>query len=334
MKFNQHSLLAFIILTLLLGVLFLLGNWQAIFYSKTEDIRIAVSRTPLSAPIYIAKDKGLFDPRCIDVQLTEVFGGKASFEKMIRGEADFATSSESVIAFQSLKRNDFANIATFVQSDNDVKFVISKKSGIIVPQDLVGKKIAVTKGAAGEYFLSIYLALSGVDLKNVEVIDKAPEALAKSLQQGEVDVVVPWEPYAYETLRLSDGDAEILPSKNLYTLTFNLVAKKLNLAAKPQAARCILMGLKKAQEFIAKHPEESRQILIKRLRLDSNFVNWVWQDYIFKLSLSRSLVLNMESQIEWAISQGIVKSVVMPDFEHLIDQEYLMDVVPYAVTLN
>ena len=84
-------------------------------------VNIAVSKTPLSGPIYIADSLGFFEESCVDVEITDVIGGKNSFDLVITGEADFGTSSGSVIVFEGMFRNDFVSLASFAQSDNDVK---------------------------------------------------------------------------------------------------------------------------------------------------------------------------------------------------------------------
>ena len=177
------------------------------------------------------------------MKLKDVLGGNRSFEAVISGEADFGTSSDSVIVFKSALRNDFVNLGTFVQSDNDVKLLTLEESGVRESMDLTGKKIGVTKGAAGEYFLSTYLAIGGVAMAQIETVYLQPEKLRQALIDNEVDVIVPWEPFAYHTIKELKGNAKVLQTKNLYTLTFNLIASKNQLAAKLPVARCVLEGI-------------------------------------------------------------------------------------------
>lgn len=332
-KFNQHSLIAFILIALLMGLLFLVSNWSTIFNEESPSVTIAVSKTPLSTPLYVADEKGFFDPRCAKVKLKEVIGGNRSFDSMISGEADFATSSDSVIVFRGLVRSDFSNIASFVQSDNDVKFIALESSAISFSQDFKNKKIGVTKGAAGEYFLSTFLALGGLSVEDVNLVHLSPEQMQDALQEGLVDVIVPWEPYAHNTIKAFKGKAKIIPSKNLYTLSFNLLVNKSSSNANSETAACVLKGLKKSIDFIAANKEETQNIIVKKLNLDPSFIDWVWQDYIFKLDLSRSLLMNLESQANWAIKAQLVKARQPPDFRNYLESEPLTKVDPLAVNL-
>lgn len=323
MIFNRHSVLVFVAISLLLGGYLLRSYWQTIWQAPTQSASIAVSKSPLSAPFYIADKKGFFKRHCSKVSIVDVVGGNNAFNLMIKGETDFATSSGSVLVYRAFQRDDFTAIATFVQSDNDVKFVSLENKGISRGLDFKNKKIGVVEDSASEYFLSTYLALDGLKLSDVHTVSFSPDALPKALINGEVDVIVPWEPYAYESMKAANGMATVLSSKNLYTLTFNLVARKERLAAKNESATCILKSLKNAIEFIASQPEDAKQIIKEKLALDDGFIDWVWQDYIFKLGLNQSLILSLEAQANWVIKSEPSNMHTLPNFELYIDSSLL-----------
>ena len=333
MKLSKQIVWVFIVISLVLGIVFLALNRQIFWDEQVPEVVIAVSKTPLSAPIYVAHEKSLFDPSCVKVKLKDVFGGNRSFETVVSGDADFGTSSDSVIVFKSALRNDFVNLGTFVQSDNDVKLVTLEESGVRESIDLSGKKVGVTKGAAGEYFLSTYLAIGGVEIEQIERVYLQPEKLRQALIDNDVDVIVPWEPFAYRTIKQLKGNAKVLQTKNLYTLTFNLLASKTQLASKLPAARCVLEGIQSGINYIASHDGEAQKIIMQRLSLDQGFIDWVWKDYVFKLSLNHSLLMNLQSQANWAIEYGLIEPQQIPDFEQILYTDLLKDIDPLAVNL-
>ena len=299
-----------------------------------KSIKIAVSKTPLSAPIYIAQAQGYFDQSCANVTLEEVIGGKASFEKVISGDAHLATSSDSVIVFKSLLRNDFAALATFVQSDNDVKIFTYEDSDIYSGKDLIGKTVGVTRGAAGEYLLSAFLALDGLNISDVHTVGLGPDKLPQALIDKTIDAAVVWEPYGYEIAKKLNGKAKVLNTKNLYTLTFNLIGKRSTKSGQDKSCQCVIAAINQAIDFIAANPLTAQHILKSKLDLDENFIQWVWPDYIFKLSLNRSLIMNLEAQAQWVINSQLVTTKTIPDYTSFIDDSSLKKVKPFAVTIN
>ena len=319
-----------------IGILFILVT-QSCSESNSinkKTIKIAVSKTPLSAPIYIAEAQGYFEQSCANVTLEEVIGGKASFEKVISGEAHLATSSDSVVVFKSLLRNDFAALATFVQSDNDVKIFTYEDSNIFTGKDLIGKSVGVTRGAAGEYLLSAFLALDGLSINDIHTVGLSPDKLPQALIDKSIDAAVVWEPYGYEIASKLSGKAKMLNTKNLYTLTFNLIGKRSSKTGQDKSCQCVISAVNQAIDFIAAEPLIAQQILKEKLQLDENFIQWVWPDYIFKLSLNRSLIMNLEAQAKWVIDSNLVTTKTLPDYKNYIDKNPLKAVKPFAVTIN
>jgi len=103
---------------------------QKPLYDSDSVITIAVSQTPLSAPFIIAKELGFLDSEALRVDILPCYGGVKCAQLMFNGEVQYATASESVVMFSSFDRNDFAVLASFVESDNDLKLLTLKENGI------------------------------------------------------------------------------------------------------------------------------------------------------------------------------------------------------------
>ena len=192
------------------------SHWQQPKY----PLLIAVSKTPLSTPFYVAKAIGAFDKTCVSVKFDEVVGGQRAFAKVMNGDVDFGTSSDSVIAFQSLANKAFVTHAMFVQSDNDVKLISRASAKINSTMDLKGKEIGVTHGTASEYFLSTLLALEGLSTEDVELYHYKPEQLVNGFINKEIDAFLPWEPFGFQSTQLLNGQIKIHKTKGFKHLEF------------------------------------------------------------------------------------------------------------------
>ncbi len=189
-------------------------------------VSISVSRTPLSSPFYIAEHQGFFRQAGVDIELHEELGGHRSFNAMVAGQSDLATSSDSVIMFNSFKRNDFSVLATFVQSDNDIKIIGKRKGGNLTARALENQKIAVIKGSSSEFFAHTYLLIEGINPASVITVNIDPEQMSNALKQDQITALVVWEPFAFKAMSQLQDNSLIYPTKGLYNLTFNLVAKR------------------------------------------------------------------------------------------------------------
>jgi ABC-type nitrate/sulfonate/bicarbonate transport system substrate-binding protein len=331
---NKKKTVYLLVITLIISVSALLSyvNFKSLWQPQKHFVTIAVSKTPLSTPFYVAKAINAFADTCVTVEFDEVVGGQKAFSKVMNGEVDFGTSSDSVIAFQSLANKNFVTHAMFVQSDNDVKLITRPESKINSAIDLKGKRIGVTKGTASEYFLSTLLALEGLTTEDVNLQHFQPEGLVNGFINNEVDAYVPWEPFAFHSAQLLNEQIKIHDTKSLNTLSFNLLSLKADKLLVDKA-RCIIEGLTIATNYIASNPVESKEIVINELALSAEFIEWVWPDYIFKLSLNESLILSINSQVTWAVATQMTEHDDMPNVEHLIDSRAMMQVNPSAVNI-
>ena len=323
-----------LLLTLLILPSFILlyFNYQSLWSTPKYHVTIAVSQTPLSTPFYVAQAIDAFNDTCVNVELSDVIGGQSAFAKVMREEVDFGTSSDSVIAFQSLAKKPFVTHAMFVQSDNDVKLITRPLDHINSVKDLKGKRIGVTKGTASEYFLSILLALEGLSVEDITLLDIKPEELVDSFAANKVDAIVPWEPFAFQGKQLLNDQIKVHETKNLNSLSFNLISQTAdNLLVKK--ATCVLQGLALAIDYIASHPDEAQKIVINKLNLSPAFIEWIWPDYVFKLALNQSLILSIESQAKWAFATQTIDFYELPEITKHIDSRAMLKVEPAAVSV-
>ena len=337
---SKYSFVAFITILIIAVIGIFYFNLQHTWSQEKYPVTIAVSKTPLSTPFYIAKAINAFDDTCVSVEYSNVTGGQIAFEKVMNGNVDFGTSSDSVIAFQSLTQQSFVTHAMFVQSDNDVKLITRSSDKIKSTMDLKGKKLGVTKGTASEYLLSLLLAIEGLTMEDVELYHYKPDQLIQGFSNGEVDAIVPWEPFVFQASQLLGSKIKIHDTKSLSTLSFNLISQTAvgELVDKElvEKAKCVIQGLHKAINYIASHPTESKKIVIDELNLNPAFIDWVWPDYIFKLGLNQSLILNIESQAVWAMEiqmREFAEFNDVPNSENFVDSRALLQVEPGAVNI-
>jgi ABC-type nitrate/sulfonate/bicarbonate transport system substrate-binding protein len=293
------------------------------------DLVAAVSRTALSLPIYVAEDQGYFAAEGVSLRLTECIGGQRCVRRLLDGDVELATASDLPVMFNSFSRSDYAVIATFVTSSNDLKLIARRSAGISVAADLDGKRVGTVKGASAHYFLDAFLLFNNVDPKRIRVVDLAPESTAGALQRREVDALAIWEPNGWLAVQAIGADAIVLPSPRIYTESFNLVTTRRVLADREIELVKVLRALAKAQQFIALRPGEAQKILKHRLGLDDGFVNWAWKDLDYRLGLDQSLITTLEAEARWALREGhVTGGQRVPNYLRFIEPTPLRKAMP------
>jgi len=329
---NKTITFSFISLLVLISAALFYFHFESHWQQPKYPVIIAVSKTPLSAPFYVAKAIGAFDGTCVNVEFDQVIGGQRAFTKVISREVDFGTSSDSVIAFQSLKNKAFVTHAMFVQSNNDVKFISRASAEINSALDLKGKNVGVTQGTSSEYFLSILLALEGLTTKDVILNYYKPEDLVAGFINNEIDAFAPWEPFGFNSTQMLKDKVKVHKTNNLNSLSFNLISVAAdNLLV--EKAKCVIQGLSIAIDYIAANQLKSKKIVMDELGLSAEFIEWIWPDYIFKLGLNQSLIFSVQSQAIWAVATQSGEAKIIADVGHFIDSRAMLQVMPNAVNV-
>ena len=316
-------------------VLLLMLSFQLIFTSSAwsaEPLRMSVSKTPLSLPIYIADSMGFFSSEGLQIKISEAIGGHRTLQELLAGNADLATSSDAVVMFNSFQSSNYAVIATFVTSDDDIKIITRSDTGITQPRHLQGKHVGTVAGAASHYYLDMLLLLHGGDPRSVQLHNLQPEAMADALKQKKVDAVAIWEPYPFTILKSVPG-TRMLSKSNVYRLSFNLVAHKRILGVRDNDLVKLLRALDRAEQFIKLKPAHAMSILRNRLQLDQSFIYWIWPRYNYRLSLDQSLLTTLEGEARWARHEGHIKQEFSPNYLDYIYTAPLNRVRPGLISI-
>lgn len=298
-----------------------------------EPLVIALAKTPLSLPFYVAQAEGFFASEGLTVTINDVIGGHRTMQQLLDGQADVATSSEAVVMFNSFKRDDFYVIASFARSKEDVKVITLQDSGITKSDQLRNKRVGTIVGSASNYYVDTLALLHGVDPKSIQLVNLQPEAMASALKSRQVDAISVWQPHAYDT-QSQLKDAQALHDGGFYTLSFNIVVPRKHLKTRATDWNKMLSALARAQSLIASDPAKAKGILRNRLQIDANYIEWLWPRYRYQLALDQSLLTTLESEARWARSEGLVPSRSLPNYLEFIHSAPLRSLRASAVSIT
>ncbi|HKY09668.1 MAG TPA: ABC transporter substrate-binding protein, partial [Candidatus Binatia bacterium] len=155
--------------------------------SVAAPVRIAYSSlSGAMLPLWVAKDRQLFDKHGVDVEVMYIRG--VAIEALLAGEVQFVRASPPAVVRSTLRGADLAIIANTV---NVAVFSLMTKAEIKKPEDLKGKKVGVTNlGDSPDLVLSLLLERWGLQRnKDVTVLGirgGMPELLV-SVAKGFVD---------------------------------------------------------------------------------------------------------------------------------------------------
>ncbi len=303
--------------------------------SAAEKIVIGVETSFLTAPVWVADDKGYFRDEGIELAIKEFDSGKASFEAMLakKDGIDVCTVAQTPIMFRSFERDDFLIIAAIVHSYNDVKMLARKDASIKTASDLNGKKVGVTRVRQGNSFLDLFLLHTGLSPSDIEVTDLGPTELPEALANGSVDTICTWEPNIINAKKKLGKGAFVLPSEGIYREDFYLVAGRSFVENNAETTKAFLSTIRKGQNFIRDRQDTAIDIVSQRLALDKKQTQSIWEEFIFKLMLDQSVLISLEDEARWAIKNKFTDEKETPNFLNLIYTDALAEIDPDAMSV-
>ncbi len=273
--FSVYSLMSKKMLTSIIVVvgLILLVLTVSNLPEDTGKVKIKVGYLGItcSEPFFVAMDKGFFGEEGIDVESVLMQSSNLETEAVVRGDLDYGacTSIEPALQFTTeLKALSFG----IQDMTNHFDSIVTKKDNISNLIDLKGKKIAVFPGSTAETFMKKYLSKRGVDTTNIEFVKMAPNLWISALESGSVDAADLYEPA--RTIGISKG-YRVLGGGIMADDGFNppFAPSIISIKQDKKLTDKIKRAIDKAIEFSENNDNETRVILAKWLKLDTNTTN-------------------------------------------------------------
>lgn len=294
-------------------------------------LAIAINTTIKSAPLIIAQQAGFFTANGLDVELLVKQSGVKAIKSLYDGQVAMATVPEHIVAFESLKRDDF-QIAAVINRNQTHELIGRKDHGINSVSDLRGKKVAITKKSACSYSLHRLLVYNSLSMADIELIDASPSELVQLIAEGSVDAVNTWHPHAYKAREALGENAFYLATQLGQDMYWLLIGSRQWLTANPAVTVRLLKALEQAVKYIETKPDEAKTYLAAFLKLEKKYLDFEWPLHRFVLELPQNLILAMEQEVQWKIGQSGLQRE-MPDYLEFIYFEGLSTLNPAKISI-
>jgi len=239
--------------------------------TKLPQLKLAVSTaTPHNTPLWVAKDKKIFEKYGVDVQMIFVMGGALVSQMLAAGEIQVAANAPAALVSLIAGGTD---IAMFLGISNTSPFALITQPNIKTAADLRGKRLGTAR-FGGSSHVSALIALDHLKLdpKRDKIIlmqtGLDPERMA-ALEQKGLDAAM-LQRLATKTM-LAKGYTQLLnlnQAKIPYQNTV-LASRRDRMSANPKMfdsfIRAIVEGY--AYVFNKDNKQAVKEVLAKNLRL-------------------------------------------------------------------
>ncbi len=304
-------------------------NSETTYPGTSESITIGTAPLELAALIFIAEDQGFFNQNGLNVTIKDYDTALAAVGGMEKGDVDISVSTEYPIVTEAYKK---ANISVVGCIDKyQTTYLVGRKDrGIENISDLKGKKIGLSRGGIGEFYLGRFLNLHDISLQDVTLIDIKLPQLMSALTDGSVDAVMVWN---IDVNKLGDN-VVIWPAQNNQAAYGVMAGRNDWIYSHPEAINRFLKSIDQAEDYSINHPDETKAIVQKRTNHDDAYMATVWPKHRVSLSLDQSLVTAMEDEGRWMIKNNLTTEKTIPDFRNYIYTKGLEEVKPDSVNIR
>jgi NitT/TauT family transport system substrate-binding protein len=293
-----------------------------------ESLRVGAFDGDVGALAWIARSQGYYEKVGLAVDLQGFATGKESVDALQAGRVDIATASEFVVAARSFGEPNLRVLASICQYWNK-GLVARRDSGIAGPADLRGKRIGVTATSTAEHSLVVFLALQGLHVGDVQLVDLSPAQLADRLADGTIDAAMTWQPHV-EVAERRLGDNAVSLMQNGSDAYLLIMTRDNLLATKGEAIKRFLRALLMAEDWMKANPGQAKQLLSSHFSLDPAYVDRLWSRISMTVSLPQEILEIMDGEARWLARRS---GRALPDFTPVMQPAPLSSVKPSAVTL-
>jgi NitT/TauT family transport system substrate-binding protein len=313
------------------------GSWSCSrqdYQGKAESITVGYPPFESATLFYIAEDQHFFSRNGVNVTSRKYDTGVATLAGVLKGEADIAVGIAEFPLVGRVLQKEKIRIIGNIDKAEFIYLVGRKDRGIEKVSDLKGKKVGTTFGTVAHFHLGRFLNLHGMNIKDITLADlKTPEEWVNAVVNGDIDAVATAQPYANSAKDGLGANAIVWPAQSSQPLHGLIISSDEWAAKHAELVRRVLKSLAEAEEYLVRHPAESRAIVQKRLNLDVAYIETVWSQNQFSLSLDQALVVTMEDEARWMISNNLTTEKQVPDFLNYIYEDGLKVIKPEAVNI-
>lgn len=235
--------------------------------------KIVLGYTPANAfmPAFVAKDKGFFQKRGLDVTLQTVPQGSTIAGAMAGGtlQVGTLTAPAYLLAVEGGIDTQIVAASTYQAKANPTIGLMAREgSNIKSAADMKGKRMGVPGLNGVNHIVAMkWLENNGVPRNQVTYVETGFAQMGDLLKGGQVDLVVPVEPFITRIQQTKVGYQVTVPSiTESYLESFYIMMREF-VQKNPKAARDFREALREAVEYIKTHQAEARKTQVTYLKL-------------------------------------------------------------------
>jgi len=328
-----------VIVTVLLVAVIIVGsfvylNSQKRYSGQMESINVAYSPFESLTLFWVAENQNFFSQNGLNVTAHEYDTGAGALRGVLNDEDDIVVGTTEFPLTSNILNGAQINTISTIAKSEFIYLIGRQDRGIDEISDLKGKTIGTAFGTIAQFYLGRFLSLNGLSIQDVTLVDlKTPAEWVDAVANGSVDAVATAQPTA-EMAKDALGDNAVFWSiQSSQPLYAQAIANDDWITSHPELVNRFLKSLLQAEDYTINHPAEAKAIVKNQLNLTDAYIGKAWTQNQFSLSLDQSLLLTMQDEAQWLISNHLTNATTVPNFINNVYQDGLKSIKPSAVNI-
>ena len=310
-----------------LGMVVLTGcgaNDAAPQEETAEPLRVGMLRVDDSFPFYVAEKEGLFEKHNVNVELKEFSNARDQSTALQGGELDVLMTDPVVTALSIKGGTDIRIVAMAlgaVPEEGRFMVVSAPESGITAPEQLAGKRIAISTNTMMDYLVEQYETVLGLDKAAIDTVNMPDLMLrATTLLEGkDIDAAILPDPLASFAVMnganvvIDDTQLDVNLSQSVIAITEEAITGNEGQVA------ALMAAYKEAIEMINQDPEAYRDYALEC----TNVPEGVTESYKTPTFTANSIPSQADiAQInDWMVERGLLEEAY--GYEEMVDNSFV-----------
>ena len=297
----------------------------------------------ISGQLILAKEMGFFNDEGLDVSYRLLSSGTIMPEEIMKAKIKpFAlTQTPMTTLVLQEKGLDVKIVAPLADISGTQQIVVRKSAHIARPEDLLGKRIGMAKGAAVYIAIQAMAKEFGLDIARFQFVHLMPDQQLAALERGDIEAMACWEPWTSKALAVggqflfsgarseipdNEGDINWLVDQSV------LMTFQEHLERYPETIHALIRAFRTATQFINKNIAQAAEILSKPLALKPEDLFKIVSLNKYSMTMDNLFKIGLLSFRELLFHNGVIAT--MPPENQLYAAKFLKEVDPALVLLE
>lgn len=304
-----------ILLAAALIIAIVLSSFVYLYYQSSingkQSVSLSIFPNELETPIFVAQDQHFFDENGINLTITHYTSTTDALTSVSNHNVDITTASDFAFVSNALSQEkNLTIIASMVKTESS--FVVARKDrGILNPIDLYGKRVGLTLNIAPEFYFGRFLDLQGLDKQKITIVNLPLAQYVEAITNGTVDAIVGQQSVVDQIQTQLGNNTVVWPVQNNQPAYILLVSRGDWATQHPDTVTRFLKSISQAEDYYLTHQTSAQAIVEKKLNRTVSQESWL--ENRFSLSLDQSLLLAMQDEAQWLISNHLTNATAVPN---------------------